>query len=56
MLASLVLAAATAATSAPPPTLRIDWQHGGDATTEHQPFVPASGLERRRRRGFGDVP
>ena len=35
MLASLVLAAATAATSAPPPTLRIDWQHGGDATTEH---------------------
>src|SRR5687767_6350271 len=33
MLAALVLAAAAAA--APPQTLRIDWQHGGDAKTEH---------------------
>src|SRR5688572_4797891 len=31
----LLLAAATVADAATPATLRIDWQHGGDAKSEH---------------------
>ena len=35
ILALMLLVALSTAAATPPPTLRIDWQHGGDAQTEH---------------------